>query len=724
MPDLVLLLALTFTPLPPPSPGHEAGAEFHVSALGNDAWDGSAPEHAGDGKTGPFATLGRAQRAVREYLAETGSKATHTVQIGGGWYELEDTLVFGPEDSNAEPGPIEVHDGSLYPGFVFWQAREGEHVVVSGGRRLTGWTVEEDGRWTLELPEVRGGTWNFSQLWVNGERRFRPRVPSTGWFKVAEELPPSEKAAGKGHDRLGYAEGDFSPEWNLDEVELFGVHIWSASRMRIAENDVEKRTLTFTGPTRTTARWAAFLEGNRYFVDNVRQALDQPGEWFLDRKTGVLTYLPRPGETPETVTVVAPRLDTLVRFEGRVEEGQPAGGIQFLAVDFAHTGWNLAPQGQSFPQAEVQLGGAIELVGAHGVMLEFCTVRHTGGYGVAIGPGCRKAWVHGCDLFDLGGGGVKVGTASGAQLVSFGGFDPENPENAVDRNWVTDCRIRGGGRLHPAAVGVWIGHATNTLVERNEIGDFYYTGVSVGWTWGYAEPSRSHHNEIAWNHIHDIGQGVLSDMAGVYTLGVSPGTKVHHNIIEDVHAYDYGGWGLYTDEGSTWIEMTHNLVVRTKTGGFHQHYGKDNRIAHNVFAEAEVQQLQRTRTEEHRSFRFVYNVVYWTNESPLFGSNWRDDHFMVDGNLYWNPNYPEIVFPGGLDLEGWRARGHDRNSMIADPKFVDPAGGDWRFAEDSRVGRWGASWDHSKAGPRDLDLYPREIPPIPAGFTTSSKEGR
>lgn len=723
MPTLGLLLALvTFTPLPPPSPGRLAGTEFHVSVLGNDAWDGSQPEPAGDGKTGPFATLGRAQRAVRESLADPAPGGVSAVVIGGGWYELEDTLVFGPGDSDADLEPDGPWDDQ--PDGIVWAAREGERVVVSGGRRLTEWTVEEDGSWTLELEEVRDGSWNFSQLWVNGERRFRPRVPSTGWLRVAEELPPSEKAAGKGHDRLGYAAGDFRPEWDLSQIELMGVHIWSASRMRIAENNLEKRALTFTGPTRTTARWAAFRQGNRYFVDNVRQALDEPGEWFLDRKSGKLTYLPRPGETPETVTVVAPRLETLVRFEGRVEEGQPTGGVGFGDIDFAHTGWNLAPEGQSFPQAEVQLGAAIELVGAREVHFLNCTVRHTGGYGVAIGPGCQRVLVDRCDLYDLGAGGVKVGTARGAQLVSFGSFDEENPENLVDTNFVVGCRIRGGGRLHPAAVGVWIGHATNTTVEHNEIGDFYYTGVSVGWTWGYAEPSRAHHNEIAYNHIHDIGQGVLSDMAGVYTLGVSPGTTVHHNVIEDVNAYDYGGWGLYTDEGSTGIEMIHNLVVRTKTGGFHQHYGKDNLIAHNVFAEAQVQQVQRTRTEEHRSFRFERNVVYWSNESPLFGSNWRDDNFLVDHNLYWNPKHPEIVFPGGLDLEQWREqRGHDLRSVVADPRFVDPEGGDWRLAEDSPARGFGLSWDHTKAGARRSEADRREIPAVPAGFSTLPKRG-
>ena len=137
-----------------------------------------------------------------------------------------------------------------------------------------------------------------------------------------------------------------------------------------------------------------------------------------------------------------------------------------------------------------------------------------------------------------------------------------------------------------------------------------------------------------------------------------------------------------------------------------------------------MQQVQRTRTEEHRSFRFERNVVYWSNESPLFGSNWRDDNFLVDHNLYWNPKHPEIVFPGGLDLEQWREqRGHDLRSVVADPRFVDPEGGDWRLAEDSPARGFGLSWDHTKAGARRSEADRREIPAVPAGFSTLPKRG-
>jgi parallel beta-helix repeat protein len=276
-------------------------------------------------------------------------------------------------------------------------------------------------------------------------------------------------------------------------------------------------------------------------------------------------------------------------------------------------------------------------------------------------------------MTDLGAGGVRIGETA----VRTEAFD------AVHHHAVTDNDIHNAGVIFPPAVGVLILQSAHNRIAHNHIHDLFYTAVSVGWTWGYRE-SPCHHNVIEFNHMHDIGKGLLSDMGAVYTLGPQAGTVVRNNLIHDVNASTYGGWGLYTDEGSTGIVMENNIVYRCKSAGFHQHYGKENVIRNNVFAFNKENQVMRTRDEAHISFYFTNNVVLF-DSGNLLGSSWKNDRFVVDRNIYWTPNgtnQANMKF-SGANFEQWRVRGHDTNSLITDPRFVDGMKANFRLRNDS-----------------------------------------
>jgi hypothetical protein len=244
-------------------------------------------------------------------------------------------------------------------------------------------------------------------------------------------------------------------------------------------------------------------------------------------------------------------------------------------------------------------------------------------------------------------------------------------------------------------------NTSGNTVANNDIHHGWYTGVSIGWNWGY-QRSISRDNVIAHNHIHHIGQGLLSDMGAVYTLGVSPGTRLCNNLIHDVEANHYGGWGIYNDEGSSHILIENNIVYNTKFAGYNIHFCKEVTVRNNIFAFGRLQQLSRSRVEPHKSVFFENNIVYW-KQGVLLDNNWRDKPysfyyhpknssgtrettgtFDMDWNIYYNPDKPlEDVDFNGLTWQKWRETGKDKHSRYIDPLFVDPDNYDFRLKPDS-----------------------------------------
>jgi parallel beta-helix repeat protein len=488
---------------------------------------------------------------------------------------------------------------------------------ISGGIELRNWTKATfNGReaWKASVPPGS----DFRELFVGGARMGRPCVPAEGAHTFAAWAEPSDAKVewNVGQTAAVLAHGDLGPSpRNLGDIELVATHLWVASRIHLASYDGS------SGLARFREKSVFKLADDHgpglgpYRLENVAEAFGRPGEWYLDRPAGAVYYTPRPGERMERFKAYAPGATALLRFEG-------VTGATVDSLTLRHAEYHL-PEGSSGDvQAAFSVPGAVQLIGCHGVKVRNCLIEQVGTYGVQVAGSSSDCAIEGCRMSDLGAGGVVINSGPRATTVS-------------------DCVIEHGGRVFPSAIGILAQLSGFNRIEHNLIRDFYYTGISVGWDWGFAD-TLAQHNTIEYNEIEDIGQRQLSDMGGIYVLGKQPGSRIAHNRIRRVDSRTYGGWGIYLDEGSTGWTVEDNIVEYTKTGGFHIHYGGNNIVRHNVFAYARTEgQMIRVRDDKQGTIRFEHNlVVAEPGQAPLVPAGWLRRDVSLTGMLYAAPPQP------------------------------------------------------------------------------------
>ena len=659
--------------------GGNTGADFYIATDGNDAWSGTLAAPNSGNTDGPFATVGRAQTAVQGILKNPQGRTQIVVQIRQGMYFVSQPLSF----SSADSGTAQLQ--------VSWENYPSETPTISGGMELgsgsgLSWKNINGNQWQVSLPT---STQYFEQLFYNQQRRLRPRLGGAlgTYYRVAATIYLSGSSSGPApdpncavyvsgsgwecFDRFQYNASDpISASWqNLNspypqgDIEVYDFEKWQVAKLRIKSIDTSSNIIYFTGPTEQENPDMGFIVDHRYVVENVKDDLTQPGQWFLDRSSSpwTLTYLANAGENPNTDSVIVPQASQVMIATGMQY-------VSFTGLTFAHDNFTVPAAGYPSLRQDPGITGAVTCLNCQNVTFNGDIFMQTAGGGLELYTNNKNSVtannaVENAGFYDLGGFGIRVGMPAG-----YTDTDMNVPHGTAIENTL----IASYGRVFPSAIGLVQGDGNNNTYSHNDIFDGYHSGVEIcalGCPFGAQNSNGSFNNITEFNHVYDIGQGLTDDIACIYYNTGGPnhtavGNKILNNKCHDVtdaHTLDtdgYGGQGLYMDAQTGLVDVENNLVYRVASNAVHLSNGpaapgEANIIQNNIFAYARTGIFEMASPYISNScsatpileFNAMNNIAYFDKKysdgfSVQKGCTYAcgfpyTEYEMMSGNLYW-----------------------------------------------------------------------------------------
>ncbi|CAF1333226.1 unnamed protein product [Adineta ricciae] len=581
-------------------------------------------------------------------------------------YHFVNTITFTEQHSRIRLTTMNNEIASFYEKIAINDSEYSRlpHASISGGIPITGWTTTGGNIYTATVPQPIF----VNQLFANNQRVSRTRLPlnQSYYFQYAAPLQdPNQARYGFQYDR-----GQFE-NWPLDDAMVVVYHSWTTSHHYIDRIDTTNRTIFFTNPSNSPIGTYVIQGQRRFHVENL--CIWVPNSFCFVNATRTIYLMTDGSYDPTKVQIITPVEEFVVIIAG-TDVTNPVSDIIIDNVVIEHNAWNIARTEQADYQAASFLtSAALYIANATSIVISDVQIRHTGTYGVWIKEGTTNINLMNSLISDTGAGGVRVGQMTAPVTT---------PTSSIQ---ILSNEISYGGNVFPSGVGLLIHRATDVVAVDNSIHHQRYTGVSVGWEWGY-NPSYTSNILIHSNYIYNTGEHILCDQGGIYTLGIQPGTVISNNVIKNVFSYAAYMWGIYLDEGSSEIVVANNVVYNIGWAGLFQHYGANNTIINNVFARTSLitppqpddpipdGDLRIMLTENHLSWRFINNIVYDTYQGTnhsIFKSDSPNVSVIFDSNIYYNPFQTKLLF--GIQqtsFEEWQKTGQDSNSTITDPLFV------------------------------------------------------
>lgn len=671
--------------------------DFYIAPHGNDRWSGrlAAPNAAGN--DGPFATLERARDAVRTARQEAkGKGASATVLLRAGSYRLAQTFA------------LEAQDGGMSASApTVYRAYRNEEVRLVGGQEVRDWQPVRDELALKRMePAARGhvlqtdlgaqGIADFGKLTSRGFGRpttpatlelfFQDRPMTLARWPNGDEWATIQ-AAPKGPDGGVFTvDSDRLARWTqADDIWVHGYwnYDWADSYEKVASIDPAAHTISTLPPHGIYG----YAPGRRFYALNLLEELDTPGEYYLDRKTGILYFWP-PSDVQKSRTVVS-LLET------------PLITIRNAA--------NIRIQGLTLEDTR---GAGLVITDCRDCLVAGCTLRNLGTNGIDITGGARCG-VQSCDLYETGDSGVHIGGGDRKTLTPGGHYVVNceiHHQSRWDRTYRPAIGIDGVGNraahnlIHDGPHNAILMGGNDHIVEYNDISRVCtQTGDAGAVYMGRDLVQRG--TVIRYNRFHDIGPTIQADQPGRY---------------DEVMA-------VYLDDCYCGVTILGNLFERAgrsiMVGG-----GRDNTIDNNLFIDCNpaihVDQRGKGWAAKYFAPGGEWHILEHAQEVPYNQPPYSDRYPHIAALLTDDPaaaKYNRIVHNIRIGSGKWidwldglnekTVETHD-NWTEGDPGFVSPKRHDYRLRPDAPARKIGFQpLPLTKIG-LQRDAYRRQIPAL------------
>lgn len=697
-----------------------SAAELYVSPAGSDVHPGTEDR--------PLATLRHAQDVVRA-IAKL-HKVPVTVYLRGGTYYLPEPIVFTPEDSGSAAAP------------VVYRSYPGEEVVINGSRLLElSWRT---GLGDVRVAKIAAKDLHIDQLFVNGKRQPQARWPNYVLKGGIDTGYNSGMRASGGTPlaRFVYDPDRFSPRrWKHPEgavLHIFQGSGWGNLVWRIGGVDFDRHEIAIgDGGWQMGTLWFGKPDqqvsaDSRFFIENVREELDAPGEWYFEREQGLLYYIPPQGLGLDTARIEAAGLPELFVFQGTL--AKPVHHVQLHGLTLTQTCRTVLDPYETRLRGDWSIArrGAVRFEGAEDCAVADCRFVNLGGNGALLSGYNRRVEVRDSLFAELGDSAVCVVGRDDAVRSLFVHKQRYAALDDVDLtpgpkspDYPARCRISNNlmqdlGLVGKQTAGVYLSACEDILVSHNTIRRTPRAGICINdgcWGGHVIEfndvletvretadhgPLNAWGRDRYWQSHHREGRPCdMSRSKGMSRLDSHKKTLIRNNRFSHPNALpaSWSGrshsWGIDLDDGASNYHVYNNLCLGCSVKLREGYY---RTVENNIF-------VGPYPPSKHACFNdsndvLVRNIYVNTHGAAALcgsGSAMRDRPVEMDFNLYFNQQGLEPVFrcdpklfaERQLSLQGWQARGLDAHSVAADPMFVAPEQGDYRVREGSPALRLG-----------------------------------